>query len=78
MAEASSDDKGKQFDLEYEDDEDGSESDKVTGNTVMSIFASYYGIEEDAKKTSLMIDSPQFDANQYVTVNSCLNNKALL
>ena len=74
MAEISNDthhnDKGKEFDLEYEEEEDeNSESDKVTGNAVMSIFASYYGIEDDAKKSSLMIDSPQFDANQYVTVN---------
>lgn len=70
-------DKGKEFDLEYEEEEDESESDKVTGNTVMSIFASYYGIEDDAKKSSLMIDSPQFDANQYVTVNFAVHKNEI-
>lgn len=57
---------------EFDDDID-EEEDKNRGNAVMSIFASYYGIEDETKKSSLSIDSPQFDANQYVTVNKSLN-----
>ncbi len=38
------------------------------GNTMMSIFANYYGIEDESSKHKLSIDSPQFDADQYVQV----------
>ena len=55
--------------LEFDEDGDDEleRSDSENNHTVMSIFASYYGIEDEAKKSSLSIDSPQFDATQYVT-----------
>lgn len=55
---------------EDEDDEDDGES---GGTAMMSIFASYYGIEDKAtanKSAAEMIDSPQFDPGRYVEVQT--------
>lgn len=39
-----------------------------TPDTMMSIFASYYGIQDDNSKNKLLIDSPQFDPEEYLQV----------
>lgn len=61
----------------HENESDEGDADVDTGNTMMSIFASYYGIEDDSKKNKLLIDSPQFDADEYIQVSlkySCSKN----
>jgi hypothetical protein len=50
-------------------DVDGEDAGAGNNNTMMSIFASYYGIEDDSKKNKLLIDSPQFDADEYIQVS---------
>jgi len=50
-------------------DVDGEDAGTGNNNTMMSIFASYYGIEDDSKKNKLLIDSPQFDADEYIQVS---------
>lgn len=54
-----------------DDNDSDVDDDMGTGNnnTMMSIFASYYGIEDDSKKNKLLIDSPQFDADEYIQVS---------
>ena len=64
----SNDNKDSEGDSYYSDNDTASQDD--TGNTMMSIFASYYGIEDDNNKSKLNIDSPQFDAKDYVQVRT--------
>jgi hypothetical protein len=52
--------------------------DHEAGSTMMSIFASYYGIENDTSKNKLSIDSPQFEAEEYIEVQVILFSIFLL
>lgn len=58
----------KQGSNPFDDDEEENEISQSEKNMSMSIFASYYGIESNSnnsKENKLVIDHPQFDANEY-------------
>lgn len=53
------------------DDHENDDAEDDSGNAMMSIFASYYGIEETAqakRPPADLIDSAHFDSNAFVKV----------
>ena len=59
-----------------DDDHENDDGEDASGNAMMSIFASYYGIEEttQAKRPPAdLIDSAHFDSNAFVKVTHVVN-----